>query len=376
MHVVIFFTYEYSLKLWNNSGILERELIYYKKLLNLDNNLAITLITYGDESDFDYQPDLNNFTILPVYSVIKKSNSKLINYLKSFFIPILINKKIQDVDVIKQYQLQGAWIAILYKYLIKKPLILRTGYDMYSFSLKEKKSLIKTFLYKSLTSLSLKLSNLYTVSTKSDFNFLTKKFKFDTSKIKVRSNWIILTKNKNILERNEFKILSVGRLEEQKNYKELIQTFKSSKFEIDIYGEGSQKEELIELSRLNHVKVNFKGLIDYTSLQNIYNDYRYYVSFSKYEGNPKTVLEAQAAGCVVITLQEQNTNELIENGISGIILKNSRDILSTIENLQYDEKKLKNISVAATASKNKKNEINLVTKKDYEDFLTLLNKDY
>ena len=376
MHVVIFFTYEYSLKLWNNSGILERELIYYKKLLNLDNNLAITLITYGDESDFDYQPDLNNFTILPVYSVIKKSNSKLINYLKSFYIPILINKKIQDVDVIKQYQLQGAWIAILYKYLIKKPLILRTGYDMYSFSLKEKKSLIKTFLYKSLTSLSLKLSNLYTVSTKSDFNFLTKKFKFDTSKIKVRSNWIILTKNKNILERNEFKILSVGRLEEQKNYKELIQTFKSSKFEIDIYGEGSQKEELIELSRLNHVKVNFKGLIDYTSLQNIYNDYRYYVSFSKYEGNPKTVLEAQAAGCVVITLQEQNTNELIENGISGIILKNSRDILSTIENLQYDEKKLKNISVAATASKNKKNEINLVTKKDYEDFLTLLNKDY
>ena len=376
MHVVIFFTYEYSLKLWNNSGILERELIYYKKLLNLDNNLAITLITYGDESDFDYQPDLNNFSILPVYSVIKKSNSKLINYLKSFFIPILINKKIQDVDVIKQYQLQGAWIAILYKYLIKKPLILRTGYDMYSFSLKEKKSLIKTFLYKSLTNLSLKLSDLYTVSTKSDFKFLTKKFKFDISKIKVRSNWIILTKNKNILERNEFKILSVGRLEEQKNYKELIQTFKSSKFEIDIYGEGSQKEELIELSRLNHVKVNFKGLIDYTSLQNIYNDYRYYVSFSKYEGNPKTVLEAQAAGCVVITLEEQNTNELIENGISGIILKNSRDILSTIESLQYDEKKLKNISVAATSSKNNKNEINLVTKKDYEDFLTLLNKDY
>jgi len=376
MHVVIFFTYEYSLKLWNNSGILERELIYYKKLLNLDNNLAITLITYGDESDFDYQPDLNNFSILPVYSVIKKSNSKLINYLKSFYIPILINKKIQDVDVIKQYQLQGAWIAILYKYLIKKPLILRTGYDMYSFSLKEKKSLIKTFLYKSLTNLSLKLSDLYTVSTKSDFKFLTKKFKFDISKIKVRSNWIILTKNKNILERNEFKILSVGRLEEQKNYKELIQTFKSSKFEIDIYGEGSQKEELIELSRLNHVKVNFKGLIDYTSLQNIYNDYRYYVSFSKYEGNPKTVLEAQAAGCVVITLEEQNTNELIENGISGIILKNSRDILSTIESLQYDEKKLKNISVAATSSKNNKNEINLVTKKDYEDFLTLLNKDY
>ena len=82
MNILIVFTYDYSLKLWNNSGILERELIYYKKLLNYDNNLKITFVTYGDQSDFDYQPSLQNLSILPVYSIVKKSNAKLINYIK------------------------------------------------------------------------------------------------------------------------------------------------------------------------------------------------------------------------------------------------------------------------------------------------------
>jgi len=371
MHVALFFTYDYSLKLWNSSGILERELIYYKKLLNYDNNLKITFVTYGDQSDFDYQPSLQNLSILPVYSIVKKSNAKLINYIKSFFIPFLINKKIQDVDVIKQYQLQGAWVSILYKYLIKKPLILRTGYDMYSFSLKEEKSLFKSFLYKSLTRFSLKLSDLYTVSTRSDLDFLADNFKFDLSKIKVRPNWIILSKNKSILERNELKILSVGRLEEQKNYRELILTFKNSEFEIDIYGEGSQKEELIELSRLNQVKVNFKGQINYSSLQEIYEDYRYYVSFSKFEGNPKSILEAQSKGCVVVSLKDKNIEEIIQNYENGLIIEKPSQIKKVLKQLNVEKEKLKILSENATYSTREKNDIDKIVDIDFQDINSL-----
>jgi len=45
MHVVIFFTYDYSLKIWSDSGILNRELIYYKKLLSKNTDLEITFVT-------------------------------------------------------------------------------------------------------------------------------------------------------------------------------------------------------------------------------------------------------------------------------------------------------------------------------------------
>ena len=94
--------------------------------------------------------------------------------IKSFYITFLLKNKIKDIDVIKQYQLQGAWISIIYKYLVNKPLIVRTGYDMYSFSIKEKKAILKRYLYKSLTNLSLKKSDLYTVSSQSDYNFKNK----------------------------------------------------------------------------------------------------------------------------------------------------------------------------------------------------------
>ena len=90
----------------------------------------------------------------------------------------------------------------------------------------------------------------------------------------------------------------------------------------------------------------------------------------------KTILEAQSAGCIVIALDEQNTNELIENGVSGIIVKNSSEILTTIRDLQINEEKLNLISLGSTSSKNVKNELNTIVKKDYKDFLTLLNKNY
>ena len=105
MHVVIFFTYDYSLKIWSDSGILNRELIYYKKLLSKNTDLEITFVTYGDNSDLDHTVNLDRVNIIPIYSIINKNKFKIINYIKSFSIPFLLKKRIKDVDVIKQYQL-------------------------------------------------------------------------------------------------------------------------------------------------------------------------------------------------------------------------------------------------------------------------------
>ena len=51
----------------------------------------------------------------------------------------------KKIDLIKQNQLQGVWVSLIFKFLTKKPLILRSGYDVLSFKLKEKKLFIKLF---------------------------------------------------------------------------------------------------------------------------------------------------------------------------------------------------------------------------------------
>ena len=67
--------------------------------------------------------------------------------------------------------------------------------------------------------------------------------------------------------------------------------------EIDIVGR-SQLGHLSELGKDNKV-VKFLGKLTNEKLNLIYQDYIYYFSTSKYEGN-ETVLEAMAAGCIVV----------------------------------------------------------------------------
>ena len=57
----------------------------------------------------------------------------------------------------------------------KKPLIVRTGYDTYLFSIKENKKVWIVQFYKLLTYLALKFSDLYTVTSTSDKEFLDSK---------------------------------------------------------------------------------------------------------------------------------------------------------------------------------------------------------
>ena len=46
-----------------------------------------------------------------------------------------------------------------------------------------------------------------------------------------------------------YNIISVGRLEEQKNYREAILALKDFDYIFTIYGEGSQKEMLLKLAK-------------------------------------------------------------------------------------------------------------------------------
>ena len=41
---------------------------------------------------------------------------------------------LHNVDLIKTNQLNGSWVGIILKFMLKKPLIIRTGYNLYEFS--------------------------------------------------------------------------------------------------------------------------------------------------------------------------------------------------------------------------------------------------
>ena len=47
--------------------------------------------------------------------------------------------------------------------------------------------------------------------------------------------------------------------------------------------------------------------------------YKFYITTSLFEGNPKSILEAMGAGCIVIAPKNENNVEIIKNEFNGFL---------------------------------------------------------
>ena len=249
MKILLVFTFNTSLKVWHEQGILIRELKVYKDLVN-KFGYKITLLTYGSDTDINilkqYKLD-DYFEIIPVYSKLNKSKFNGINILISVYFAFYMYRNKYYFDIVKTNQLYGSWVTILYKILTKSKLIIRTGFNPVVFAKFEKKSKGKIFLYTVLSKIALIYCNLYITTNKDDIDLITKS-EFHRKKITYQPNFVDIDSSryiKPIEQRVHNTLFSVGRLEEQKNHIKLIEMLKHSDYRLRIIGEGILKEVLI-----------------------------------------------------------------------------------------------------------------------------------
>lgn len=122
-------------------------------------------------------------------------------------------------------------------------------------------------------------------------------------------------------------VVSCGRLEEQKNYKLLISSFAKvvedyPDYSLEIYGEGSKKDELIEYAEELGVgnKVHIMGRVK--EIVDKIIDAGLFVLSSDYEGMPNALMEAMALGipCISTDCPVGGPKALIKNGHNGILV--------------------------------------------------------
>lgn len=330
MNVILIFTFGVSLKEWLNTGLLDRELALYREISSLED-ISYTFITFGDESDaliFDHP----SIKVLPAYTYLKKSRYKSINYLKSLFLPFLIRKDLENHDIIKTNQLNGSWIGIILKYLLNLPLYVRTGYNIHEFKTLQNKSLFVRYFYLYLTKVSYYFSEIFAVTSLTDKKNISNICK-DSKKLSLLRNYVVKIDFKEYEKRESLKILSVGRLDSQKNFRSLIQIFNNSKFQLDIIGDGPDKASLKNFAVEEKCNLNLFGSIKNEQVMSLYKNYKFFFSTSKYEGNPKALIEAMAMGCIVFTTKNKNSEEIIEHEKNGFFIEHTENILNTLENL-------------------------------------------
>lgn len=340
MKMALFFTEAVSLKVWDEAGTLSREIESYIKLGNFFDK--IFFITYGP-NDMDYAGKLGEkIKILP-----KKLN--LPDRIYSFLIPFLYKDELKTCDWFKTNQMLGSWSAVLAKWMLKKKLVIRCGYQFSQSPQNWKMGFFKKFMAFVIEFISYKNADKIILTTISAKDYVVEKYSIESEKILVFSNSINVDLFKPLdIEKKPRSLLFVGRIEKEKNLEELVGAMVGLDVSLDIAGGGSQIDHLSKLAKSLGVEVNFLGKVSNTDLPIIMNQHEIFILPSRYEGNPKALLEAMACGMVVLGTDVRGIRDVIKHRENGYICGiNKIDINEALVNLFAYADLRKEISVKA-----------------------------
>ncbi|NDV47268.1 glycosyltransferase family 4 protein [Paludibacter sp. 221] len=149
---------------------------------------------------------------------------------------------------------------------------------------------------------------------------------------KTHKNIIVISnpnplKPKEYLYNNESRtVISVGRLDYQKGYDRLIDTWKivAEKYpdwQLNIFGSGEDKNALTKQIKQNHLEkdIHLKGISN--KIEEEYYKSSFYVMSSRYEGLPMVLIEAMACGLPAISFDcEHGPREIIVNDMNGFLV--------------------------------------------------------
>lgn len=169
---------------------------------------------------------------------------------------------------------------------------------------------------------------------------------------------------------NEFRIVSVGELNDNKNHINVIRAIailNNKKVKYDIYGKGPLEEKLqqtIQLYKLES-QVKLRGYCDDTC--SMLNEADCFVFPSIREGLGMAAIEALACGLPVIALEQRGSREFLQNGKNGYFCENSpREFAKAINKVmllsQNEYEKMSEFAMNSVKKFNEKKTVEIMKK--------------
>lgn len=120
-------------------------------------------------------------------------------------------------------------------------------------------------------------------------------------------------------------ILAAGRLHPQKRFDLLIEALGrlpvdlQARASLVIFGQGPEEARLRDMAARSPVSVRIQPRIPHRELLALMGRCAVYAQCSAYEGHPKTIIEAMAAGCPVLVTEGPGVSENIQAGVTGLV---------------------------------------------------------
>ena len=139
-------------------------------------------------------------------------------------------------------------------------------------------------------------------------------------------------------------VLSVGRLDPEKNLPTLLRAFDSAaqprpEFHLLMVGKGTQEGHLRALasSLPSASQIHFLGAIDYEKVLDIYRAADLFLFASTTETQGLVVAEALAVGLPVVALRAPGVEELARDGVTGVLADSEADLGQALAVLLNDD---------------------------------------
>ncbi|HET8721029.1 MAG TPA: glycosyltransferase family 4 protein, partial [Nitrospira sp.] len=325
MRLVLFFTRGVSLRVWDEIGILDRELALYRRLQSAVRR--ISLVTYGD-GDQDYAGRLGGLTV-------QCNRWRLRHPLYECYLRTVLPWSWIGPVVVKSNQVQGADLALAAARLGRKPFVARCGYlpsDNIERAYGEDSTQGKSA--RALERHVFQGADRVVVTTPAMRRKIVDRYQLAPDRVRVIPNYVDTKRFAPAPseDRRRNRLLYVGRLEAEKNPRALFDAVEGLDVELLVVGTGSLGEDLRREARERRLPVTFLGNVPNDDLPRLLNSSAAFVMPSLIEGHPKALLEAMACGRPVIGTLVPGIRELIADRMTGVLCEpNSTGLRAAID---------------------------------------------
>ena len=310
LRLVVLLPHGDSLSAWAKNGSLQREMAECRRLAEMGAN--ITVISYGGSEDLKYRSQLPG-----IYIGINRF--KLPHNLYARAIPWLHKRRLEKANIIKSRQISGSHVGLNIARRFKIPFIARCGYLPSEFESYENPEGFGRALAIEDTVFNDSAVNVVTSTAMKAY--IMEQHKVDEGKVRVIPNYVLedFFQVKRHPVRTPPRICTVGRLEAQKNLFALIEACAGLDVELEIIGEGSQKEALAAHAQAQQVKLHLTSRMEHRLLPGHLARAAVFALVSHYEGHPKELIEAMAAATPVLGAARPGIAEVIADKRTGLL---------------------------------------------------------
>lgn len=335
-HIALFLTYGGSLKIWQEAGILRREMSLYQALCA--QGAKISIVSYADSSDRDFFGE--EFSKAGITLLTRPHYLPMRLYART--IGLVHAAVLSKADLFKTNQVFGAGEAIRAGSVCAKPVVTRMGFHRLSYRPGERMSQEETQRQMAIEWRIFRDSRHVIVPTESIRRNLGVLYGIEPEKISVIPNFVDVSKIR-FSERPDpsFKnFLTVGRLTDQKNMGSLIMALTSEE-SLTVIGEGEERGVLQRMASDLRKNVSWLGRQDHANVLQAMTEHDLFILPSRYEGMPKVVIEAMASGLPVLVSDAPGNRDVVRHRENGFLCGLSPDSLaSSIESIKKNREEV------------------------------------